>query len=61
MPAGRCRPGLEVSDLDAFHARMIEHKVPCVQEPKDAFGARLAQYVDPDGLAFSVGEKRGVR
>ena len=57
-PAGRCRPGISVPSLDAFHARMLEHRVPCIQEPQDAFGARLAQYADPDGLAFSVAEER---
>ncbi len=58
LPAGPCRPGLRVPDLDAFHARRVEHGVPCVQEPKEVFGARLAQYLDPDGLAISVGEER---
>jgi hypothetical protein len=37
---------------------MIEMRVPCVQEPKDVFGARMAQYFDPDGLAISVSEER---
>ena len=55
---GGCRPGLSVPDLDAFHKKMVEANVRCVQEPKEAFGARLAQYVDPDGLAISVGEER---
>jgi len=59
--AGRCRPGLSVPDLDAFHARMVEQEVPCLQEPKLLFGARLAQYADPDGLAISVGEERRER
>ena len=59
VPAGRCRPGLSVPNLDEFHQRMVEHNVPCLQEPKDVFGARLAQYEDPDGLAISVGEERG--
>ncbi|HZN55007.1 MAG TPA: VOC family protein [Candidatus Polarisedimenticolaceae bacterium] len=58
---GRCRPGFSVPDLDAFHARMIESKVRCIQEPKDVFGARVAQYADPDGLTFSVGEERRAR
>lgn len=58
LPAGRCRPGLSVPNLDEFHRRMVEKKVPCVQEPKEIFGARLAQYLDPDGLAISVGEER---
>ena len=56
MPAGRCRPGLQVPDLDEFHQRMLAHDVPCVQSPTDVFGSRVAQYRDPDGLAISVGE-----
>ena len=56
--AGRCRPGFCVPDLDSFHQRMIENDVPCVQEPKDVYGVRIAQYVDPDGLAISVSEER---
>ena len=58
LPAGHCRPGLSVRDLDAFHARMVEHRVECTQQPKDLFGARIAQYLDPDGLAISVSEDR---
>ena len=56
-PAGRCRPGLSVPNLDEFHKRMIEKAVPCIQEPKEKFGARIAQYVDPDGLTISVSEQ----
>jgi len=37
---------------------MVERNVPCVQEPTETFGARVAQYVDPDGLVISVGEER---
>src|SRR5262249_31065627 len=55
-PAGHCRPGLRVPNLDDFHKRMVEHKVPCIQEPKEVFGTRVAQYADPDGLVISVGE-----
>ncbi len=58
-PAGRCRPGFGVADLDEFHRRMTENGVICVQEPKSIFGARIAQYFDPDGLAFSVSQQRG--
>lgn len=57
-PPGRCRPGFSVADLDAFHRRMVELGVVCIQEPKDVFGARVAQYLDPDGMALSVGEER---
>ena len=59
MPPGRCRPGLGVGDLDAFHARMLENGVPCVEAPREVFGSRIAMYLDPDGLAFSVGERAG--
>ena len=58
LPAGHCRPGLSVPDLDAFHLRMVEHQVICTQQPKDLFGAKIAQYLDPDGLAISVSEER---
>lgn len=57
-PAGRCRPGLNVPNLDEFHQRMISNGVPCIQEPTKVFGARVAQYRDPDGLVISVGEER---
>jgi lactoylglutathione lyase len=57
VPAGRCRPGLSVPNLDDFHQRLVAKKVPCIQEPKEVFGARVAQYVDPDGLVISVGEE----
>lgn len=56
--AGQCRPGFAVPDLDRFHERMLSHHVRSVQEPKTVFGARVAQYADPDGLIFSVGEER---
>ena len=58
LPPGRCRPGLQVSDLDAFHQRMVRNGVRCLQEPTSLHGTRLAQYVDPDGLGISVGEDR---
>ena len=54
--AGRCRPGLSVPDLQEFHERMVENGVPCLREPKVEFGSKIAQYLDPDGLAVSVGE-----
>ena len=57
-PAGRCRPGLCVPNLDDFHKRMLERKVACIQEPREVFGSRIAQYLDPDGLAISVSEER---
>ena len=59
--AGRCRPGLSVENLDEFHKRMVDGKVRCIQEPKETFGVRIAQYADPDGLAISVSEERASR
>jgi catechol 2,3-dioxygenase-like lactoylglutathione lyase family enzyme len=58
VPAGRCRPGLSVLNIDEFHKRMVEKNVPCIQEPKEVFGTRVALYVDPDGLGISVSEAR---
>ena len=57
FPAGRCRPGLAVPNLDEFHRKMLERDVPCIQPPTVTFGARIAQYLDPDGLAISVSEE----
>jgi lactoylglutathione lyase len=58
VPAGRCHPGLSVPNLDDFHKRMVTRGVPCVQEPRETFGARIAQYRDLDGLVISVAEER---
>ena len=55
---GGCRPGIAVDDIDAFHKRMIEHGVVCLQEPKETFGTRIGTYVDPDGLSLSVAQER---
>lgn len=57
-PPGRCRPGLNVPNLDEFHVRMVENGVNCVQKPTITFGTRIAQYLDPDGLAISVSEEQ---
>ena len=51
---GTCRAGFQVPDIDEFHNRMIQHSVRCAKEPTTTFGVRIAQYVDPDGLVFSV-------
>jgi hypothetical protein len=55
---GRCRPGLSVPNLDEFHSRMVANSVRCIQEPRETFGVRIAQYLDPDGLAISVSEQK---
>lgn len=56
---GSCRPGLTVPDLDRLHARMIDGDAVCIEEPKEVFGVRMAQYLDPDGQVLSVSEERG--
>ncbi len=56
--AGQCRAGFQVPNLDEFHQRMTERNVPCIEEPTETFGVRIAQYVDPDGLVFSVSGSR---
>jgi catechol 2,3-dioxygenase-like lactoylglutathione lyase family enzyme len=56
--AGRCRPGFAVPDLAAFHKKMMEEGVRCIEEPKEVFGSRIAQYADRDGLPFSVSQQR---
>jgi catechol 2,3-dioxygenase-like lactoylglutathione lyase family enzyme len=58
IPAGTCRVGFRVPDLDVFHRKALAAGVRCTQEPKDVFGSRIAQYADPDGTVFSVGEER---
>ena len=55
---GQCRPGWCVPDLDEYHRTLVERGAPCIQEPKETFGARIGQYLDPDGLAISVSEER---
>jgi hypothetical protein len=47
-----------VPNLDEFHRKMVAEKVQCIQEPKELFGARIAQYLDPDGLVLSVSQDR---
>ena len=57
LHAGTCQLGFSVPSLDAFHAEMTAHGIPCLQPPAiQNFGAKLAKYADPDGLPFSVSE-----
>ena len=56
-PAGRCRTGFQVPDIDAFHDRLIALGVRCVQPPTPVFGAKVAQYLDPDNMPFSIGQQ----
>ena len=54
--AGQCRAGFQVPNLEHFNQRMAENNVRCLQEPSETFGVRIAQYVDPEGLIFSVSD-----
>jgi lactoylglutathione lyase len=56
--AGICRPGFGVPDLGEFHKKMLAASVRCVQEPRETFGVRIAQYADPDGPVISVSEDK---
>ena len=58
LPPGSCRPGLSVPNLDEFHRKVVAQSVRCVQEPRETFGTRIAQYLDPDGLSISISEER---
>ena len=58
VTAGRCRPGFRVGDLDAFHKRTVEMKVPCIQAPTNVFGSAPGPVSGSDGLGISVGEER---
>ena len=56
---GQCRPGFCVPDLDKFHRTLVKRGAPCIQEPQETFGVRIAQYLDPDALVISVSEDAG--
>ena len=49
-----------MADLSAFHRRMCELGVPCLDEPAVTFGTRIARYADPDGLPISVAEESSI-
>jgi lactoylglutathione lyase len=58
-PAGSCRLGLHVPNLDALHEKLTANGVRCVMPPTlQDFGARLSVYADPDGLPISFGESK---
>lgn len=58
LPAGRCRSGFTVPNLDQYHAHLTRNNVTCIQPPRETFGARIALYVDPDGLVLGVSEMK---
>ena len=58
-PPGRCQIGLQVEDIDEFHEHLTRQGVSCLRSPMlEDFGTKLAKYADPDGLPFSVSERR---
>ena len=50
----RAARGWDSAFLDAFHGRMLQNSVPCLEPPTLQFGARLARYSGPDGMVFTV-------
>lgn len=53
---GTCKTGFQVPDIEEFHERMNRHNVDCIQPPTSTFGTKIAQYRDPDGMIFSIGQ-----
>ena len=53
-PAGTLKLGLQVPDLDAFHARLSERSVVFTRAPVEQHGQRLAEFRDPLGAQVSV-------
>ncbi|MCI0623704.1 MAG: VOC family protein [Acidobacteria bacterium] len=55
-PAGKVEIGFEVADLHAFHKEMTGKDVKFPMPPtKQDFGGELAQFLDSEGTAVSVG------
>lgn len=55
-PAGYCRLGFHVPDLDIFHMTVTSKGARCLEPPREEFGVRMALYTDPDGLQLIVAE-----
>ena len=55
--AGHCHPSFTVDDIDAYHERLTSKGVVCVCLPRiEDYGRKLAKYVDPDGLLFTLSQ-----
>lgn len=58
-PPGAGQVGLTVPDLDEYHDRLFLAGVRVVRAPRrEEFGTRIAHYLDPDGMAIAVSERR---
>lgn len=57
-PPGVFQLGLAVDDLAAFHAQAAKRGMVCARPPADEHGVRIARYRDPEGVEFSVSERR---
>ena len=58
-PPGAGQVGLTVDDLDEYHDRLFLAGVRVVRAPRrEEFGTRIAHYLDPDGMAIAVSERR---
>lgn len=57
--AGCIRIGFVVDDLAAVHRRLTEGGVPCLARPEERFDYKIGLYEDPDGVQFTLAERRG--
>ena len=56
-PAGQYHPSFTVDDIDGYHERLTSRGVICVRPPwGEEYGRKLAKYVDPDGLPFTLSQ-----
>jgi lactoylglutathione lyase len=56
--AGSLRIGFVVDDLKATHRKLIEGGVPCLSVPEERFDFTVGLYEDPDGIQFTLAERR---
>lgn len=54
FPAGSCRIGFGVEDIDAFHATHAGKDVTFTRPPTDLHGHKLAAFLDADGAECSL-------
>ncbi len=53
-PAGTCRLGFHVSEIDRFFSERTAQGVEAVAPPTDLHGQRIAKLRDSDGAEFSI-------
>jgi len=56
-PAGACRLGFGVSDIDKFYAEKKGSGIEFTSEPTETFGSKIARFKDSEGAECSVSGK----